>query len=225
MRDEFANGTPAEEITWMVVVSDKITSISFYCHGLTKMISARGGENQLGFAYNIKSVDSSKVNFLQSDIDKLDTNAFANTRTMFYSCNAGTKEYIIKGESFAQEWVNKTGGQATGIVNGRTSYANINSYVSGFGGTRGFQLDIFSKILSMVGFNSSKQIIKEDRENNGKGYSEYGSLYNPVMISPDLVNHFGEGHGISEMLLRNLIQFDYSWINGHWKDFYPEECE
>ena len=84
--------------------------------------------------------------------------------------------------------VNKTGGEATGIVNGRTSYANINSYEGKYGGTFGFGMDVGSKISSLIGIDSEKQIRKEDREANGKGYSEYGSLYNPIMANQSSQN-------------------------------------
>ncbi|MDE6052227.1 MAG: hypothetical protein K2G55_00390, partial [Lachnospiraceae bacterium] len=204
---------------------DKVTAVTFYCHGLNKTISAHGGENQLGFAYNIKNVNSDNVNFLQSDIEKLDADAFSDTRTVSYSCNAGTKEYIIRGKSFAQEWVNKTGGKARGIVNGRTSYANINSYEGKYGGTIGIELDILSKLSSILGHDTAKQVRKDDRVNNEKGYSEYGSLYNPVMASEASKNYLWEVLTPVGGMIETIRKFDYSWISGHWKTFYPERCE
>ena len=61
--------------------------------------------------------------FNTEDIDKLNSSAFNNTFTRFYSCNTGTE---VNKKSFAQEWSNKTGGTSQAVVNNKTNYENIN---------------------------------------------------------------------------------------------------
>jgi RHS repeat-associated protein len=115
--------------------NDQITEMSFFSHGQCPKYT-HSSENQLSFAYGISALteeDSANINFTQSDISDLDSNAFNHAGTVFYSCNVGTKDE--NGKSFAQEWSNKTGGKSYGIVNGRTFYAPIN-----MAGTFGFHI-------------------------------------------------------------------------------------
>lgn len=81
--------------------------------------------------------------------------------TLFYSCNAGTKDK--DGKSFAQEWTNKTGGRSRGLVNGRTYYGAINStgkiiFYTGFAGKIGFTpSDIYNGIKDKFGLETSEE--------------------------------------------------------------------
>jgi hypothetical protein len=105
---------------------DPITSTAFYSHGQSPIYSG-SKENQLSFAYGIADLgnrNASDINFTQSDIASLDSDAFNKATTIFFSCNSGTKD--SHGNSFAQTWSNKTGGASYGIQNGRTLYSLIN---------------------------------------------------------------------------------------------------
>lgn len=62
------------------------------------------------------------MSFTTNKIALLDKNEFSNTSSIFYSCNTGTGG----SGSFAQVWVNKTGGTTKAAV-GRTDYAKISS--------------------------------------------------------------------------------------------------
>ena len=97
---------------------DPITSMSFFSHGVP---------GSLAFSYDSKKRQQSKeykdLYFNTEDIDKLNSSAFNNTFTRFYSCNTGTE---VNKKSFAQEWSNKTGGTSQAVVNNKTSYRNIN---------------------------------------------------------------------------------------------------
>lgn len=53
----------------------------------------------------------------------IDSRAFDNPNSMFYSCNTGTDQ-AGWGTNFAQAWVNKAGGR-TMAARGRTDYNNI----------------------------------------------------------------------------------------------------
>lgn len=57
-------------------------------------------------------------------IKSLDPDAFKNTSSIFYSCNAATE---INGTTFAKEWNNITGGK-TKAAKGFTWYGDINSF-------------------------------------------------------------------------------------------------
>ncbi len=189
---------------------DPITYMSFFSHGRSYKYSRV--ENQLSFAYNIADVaDENSINFTQSDIERLDPEAFNSTVTMFYSCNAGTKD--DNGMSFAQAWTNKTGGKSYGIENGRTLYAAINHAASwGFyGGSMCISpMELWNK-FSNTALWQEKQKRKNDRTQ--KGYSEYGSLNYPCLVSLagdlDVANPF-----------KNFGLFDRGW-----KWFYPESCD
>ena len=97
-------------------LNDPITNVAVLSHGYPGELALAHGHANL----------SSSININIEDINKLDSCAFNNTTTWFGSCNAGTQ--TSNKTSFAQEWVNKTGGYATAVVEGKTSYININNW-------------------------------------------------------------------------------------------------
>ena len=197
--------------------SDKITNASFYCHGRSPKRFKDLKENELSFAYDCgDDSQEAKFAFLQSDVGKLNSEAFDNTTTYFYSCNSGTDDGN-KG-SFAQAWSNKTGGRSLGLKNARSLYAFINSTGNwGFyfgGGIALSPSDCWNYAMSFLGKESDswkeKKKIKADRERSDKGYSELGSLQYPWMVS--LAGEF----------------VDSGWLDAfdrHWAWYEPEECE
>ena len=167
---------------------DKITNMTFFSHGQSPTYYGFVGqgveENQLSFAYHINDLkeEASNINFTQSDIAKLDGDAFEQTLTWFYSCNAGTND--SNGKSFAQEWSNKTGGISYGLKNGRTYYGMINMT-----GNIGFYIPPIGLAFTPGDFWNGawntkiwkdKQARKMDR--SIKGYSELGSLNYPTLV-------------------------------------------
>ncbi len=163
---------------------DKITQMTFFCHGQSQRYSDEVNENRLSFAYGINELkeDRDNIDFLQNDIASLERGAFDETLTVFYSCNAGTKD--TDGKSFAQEWSNKTGGISYGIENGRTLYGTINMI-----GSWGFHIpeiititpgDVWNKLG-----NTALWSEKQDRSSERaiRGYSEKGSLNYPWLVS------------------------------------------
>lgn len=166
---------------------DKITEMSFFCHGQCPRYSGTI-ENQLSFAYHVSNVEGENVNFTQSDIAKLNNNSFDNTTTIFYSCNAGTKDF--NDRSFAQEWTNKTGGTSYGIVNGRTYYGAINKACNvGFYWSKDLlritSVSFYPGDLWNTWFHTDLGKEKQRREDERaeKGYSESGSLNYPWLVS------------------------------------------
>jgi len=102
--------------------NDPISSVDVFSHGL---------KGYLAFGYNSSSsatyAQGQEINFHTNDIDLLESDAFDNTYTRFYSCNTGS----VKGDtSFAQAWSNKTNGKSMAVVNDTTNYVKINA--SGF---------------------------------------------------------------------------------------------
>lgn len=195
-----------------VRADDPITYMSFFAHGQCPKYSG-SDENQLSFAYNIQDldIDASDINFTQSDIERLNSDAFYYTYTEFFSCNAGTID-DNNGMSFAQAWSNKTGGISYGIENGRTLYAAINHAASwGFYGGS-------NCVCPMEAWNwcfnttlwQEKQIRKEDRAQ--RGYSEYGSLNYPCLVSL-----------AGDLDVAN--PFNYGLSDRGWKYFFPESCD
>ena len=166
---------------------DRITNMTFFSHGQSSIYSETD-ENQLAFGYGVEDLNNEDVkntNFTQSDIASLDSGAFCNTRTVFYSCNAGTKDE--EGNSFAQTWSNKTGGVSYGIENGRTYYGVINwgcsyfgFYIPGVGG--GSLEELWNKAFNTKLWRE-KQKRKTDRTESGRGYSKYGCLNYPCLVS------------------------------------------
>lgn len=162
---------------------DKITEMAIFSHGQCPRYSG-SEENQLSFALyveNLKGILPENIDFTQSDIASLNSNAFDKTITTFYSCNAGTNDF--NGNSFAQTWSNKTGGLSYGIKNGRTYYGTIN-----MAGSWGFHAGDFTFLPGEVwnkAFDTelwqAKTKRKEDRAL--KGYSDLGSLNYPWLVS------------------------------------------
>lgn len=89
-------------------MNDKITSSTVFSHGLTGMIP---------LAYNYSSSYNKKLDLTIADIQNIDSNAFFNPISWFYSCNTGTGG----SQSFAQAWVNQVGG-TTWAYKGKTTY-------------------------------------------------------------------------------------------------------
>ena len=198
---------------------DQITYMSFFSHGQCPIYSG-STENQLSFAYGIKNLDEegiteTDINFTQSDIEKLNSESFNNTLTLFFSCNAGTKDR--NGMSFAQEWTNKTGGKSYGIENGRTLYSMINvAAVWGYHYKQfwiGKSKDWAPMQYEMIAWNTKiwqkKQKLKKDRAQ--RGYSEYGCINYPCLVSffgdLDVITPFG----------------DFGLFDRGWKWFYPQK--
>ena len=92
---------------------DKITGITVFSHGY----GTDGGSIELGH----DSGSNADFSFKASDINRLDSNAFDNPRSAFYSCYSAAGDY-----SFAQRWVDKTGGKSWGF-DGKSNYATINN--------------------------------------------------------------------------------------------------
>ena len=168
-----------------------IVNISIYAHAQTPNYSG-SLQNQLSFAYNQDDLGGRSpedINFTQEDISLLDRNAFNNASTIFYSCNAGTKDG--SGTSFAQSWSNLTGGTSVGIQNGRSDYSFINTT-----GNVGYKMgDNFTPAdyilggLDYIGIESElwneKQVKSSERllEDGSIGYAESGSLNYPTMTA------------------------------------------
>lgn len=191
---------------------DKITDMAFFGHGQTPRYGFNKlEENQLSFSYGTTKVVDENIDFRQSDIALLESEAFDHTYTKFYTCNAGTKD--SSGKSFAQMWSNKTGGVSYGIENGRTEYSVIN-----MAGTWGFRIPnvkVFSGYTILPGeiwrkfFPDDLWQAKQERKasRNEYGYSQLGSLNYPWMTS--LAGDFG-------------TVLDGGVFTRGWKRFEPE---
>lgn len=111
---------------------NKISYMSVFGHGQTPLYTG-GAENQLSFGYEMNKYSKtgenleSILNFKQSDIDRLLSEAFdnGNMETYFYTCNAGTADK--NGLRFAQLWADKTIGISHAFQNARSNYIFINS--------------------------------------------------------------------------------------------------
>ena len=154
--------------------STPITYMAVFSHGLRDIDDE---ESHLGFAYNAnkqkeQTYEVKQINMYRQDIQELDPNAFESPHTDFYSCNAATKAQD-GSPSFAQMWVDKTGGSARAVANGKTNYEDINSY--------GFWGDLGSTIGRIFGYSDEKQEAKASRAEYG--YSQTGSLNYPTVSS------------------------------------------
>lgn len=67
--------------------------------------------------YNYSNSYNMNLNLTMDDIKNINSNAFDNPISWFYSCNTGTKG----SKSFAQAWVSKVGGTAWAFQ-GKTTY-------------------------------------------------------------------------------------------------------
>ncbi len=91
---------------------DKITKFALFSHGVP-------GSVELGYAQpnrNDLKLDNNWIGGIFSE-------AFNNPNSAFYSCNTGT----YGDSSFAQKWVNITGGCTWAVSNNTTWYGNINT--------------------------------------------------------------------------------------------------
>jgi hypothetical protein len=97
---------------------DKITKIIIFAHGRPDQIMFGKSGSQL-----------SSLDFTEEDILSLDSQAFdENVETIFYSCRATNG----MSDSFAQKWVNKTGGRAIAPSSpGKWDDAGRTNYVEG----------------------------------------------------------------------------------------------
>jgi WXG100 family type VII secretion target len=111
-----------EDVNGMVIQDrncNKISDISVFSHGTVN----NGGTLALGFEQN-SLLD---INTQQLKDAEISGNAFSKDfYTWFASCNIGT---IRNNTSFAQEWVNKTGGTEEAVAWGRTEYSDINPII------------------------------------------------------------------------------------------------
>ncbi|MBD3920026.1 RHS repeat protein [Paenibacillus sp. PR3] len=89
-------------------MNDKITSFTVFSHGLTGMIP---------LGYNYSSSYNQNLNLTIANIQYINSNAFSDPTSWFYSCNTGTGG----SQSFAQAWVNQVGG-TTWAYEGKTTY-------------------------------------------------------------------------------------------------------
>lgn len=110
----------------------KISYMSVFGHGQTPLYTG-GIENQLSFGYEMNEHSEygedleAMLNFKQSDINRLLSEAFdnGNMETYFFTCNAGTADK--NGCRFAQLWADKTVGISHAFQNARSNYIFINS--------------------------------------------------------------------------------------------------
>lgn len=103
---------------------DKITKFEVYSHG---------SPGKVMFAHD-SGVDNETVKnfeFNEASINKVDSNAFSNCKSQFYSCRAGndTEESSYR---LAQHWANVTGGTVVAPVGysyetGKTTYRRIHT--------------------------------------------------------------------------------------------------
>lgn len=115
---------------------EKITNVAVFSHGLP-------GQLALGYQTN------PYLNIKNDDIVSFNQGSFIEgVYTVFFSCNTGTN--TPQGTSFAQEWVNQTGGTAEAVSDGRTDYSDINGR-NRFG--RGFEWYEQDKINRKNGIN------------------------------------------------------------------------
>ncbi|MDO4788550.1 MAG: RHS repeat-associated core domain-containing protein [Johnsonella sp.] len=96
---------------------DPVTDFRVFSHGYE-------GSIEFAHASGIGEEKSEKLSLTIDKIKggKLHPDAFKDTFSVFYSCNAGTMK---EGTSFAQEWVSITGGKTKAAI-GRTDYKRIN---------------------------------------------------------------------------------------------------
>uniref|UniRef100_UPI000248D7BB hypothetical protein n=1 Tax=Paenibacillus elgii TaxID=189691 RepID=UPI000248D7BB len=110
----------------------KISMLRVFSHGVK-------GELSLGLGTD----ESLSIGI--SDISYFNSSSFSPTfNTTFYSCNTGTE--ISEGRSFAQSWVNQTGGSALAATDGKTTYEFINK-------DRGTLWDLKDSMNIRIGIN------------------------------------------------------------------------
>jgi hypothetical protein len=153
----------------------------------------------------------------------LDSAAFKNATTTFYSCNAGTED--SNGKSFAQLWSNKTGGLTYGIKNGRSYYGAINSsstwgfYTGLLGSIQFIPIDYWNWLLDKVGLASDswkeKKVKKAEREKTDSAHKKYNYAESGSMNYPCVVSLDGD--------LDTLI--DGAAFSRGWKVYSPEGCD
>ena len=96
---------------------DLITKFTVFAHGYV-------GSIEFGHGFVLDKETRQKLSFTTDKLGLLDSNAFNNTYSIFYSCNTGTP---IDGKaSFAQIWSNVTGGRTKAAI-GKTDYTRINA--------------------------------------------------------------------------------------------------
>ena len=98
-------------------INDKITSFELYSHGL----EFNGGTIELGYRQD----NANSLSLNSNNIKRMNWRAFEGCTSKFYSCNTGKAGY----NSFAQNWVNITGGKAIASKN-KTTYVPVGYYLN-----------------------------------------------------------------------------------------------
>ena len=123
----------------LLLFSDK-KHLKKYINSLKKdpitdfVVFSHGYKRQLAFGHKQGSKIQKKSDLTINDIKDLKSEVFNSPLSTFYSCNYVNSNVsgIVSKKKFAQEWANKTGGNANAVVGekgiyGRTWYGNINS--------------------------------------------------------------------------------------------------
>jgi len=145
----------------------------FFAHGL-----AYGDDYTLALGYGGES--DNPLNIYASDLSQIKSSSFAeNSSTYFGVCRTGNS--FGNNSSFAQQWVNLTGGTALAPVrsssppakdNGRTYYGNI------FPDERSTLHKGFSR-LPLIGNRTNKA--RREIARASVGYSEFGCSNYPTI--------------------------------------------
>lgn len=112
---------------------DTIDAMSFFAHGTAfdmPRVSNPGydGKYALALGYGGHGEHNNALNIFTSELNNINSSSFSKKAyTYFGACRTGNN---FNGVSFAQEWVNITGGSAKaatgkGVINGRTDYTKI----------------------------------------------------------------------------------------------------
>ena len=105
--------------------------------------------NSIEFGYHQKNQANLSIN--STVVSRINSSAFDNPNSCFFSCNTATPNSY--GASFAQTWVNKTGGTTWAIYE-KSDYGNLNN------------------------INNWRSIVKPERQYTG--YRQNGSDYYPI---------------------------------------------
>ena len=155
--------------------SDPITQMAFFAHGtafdVPGTISNSGHKNDYAIAmgYSAKKGvgHNNALNIFGSDLSSINSSAFATgSFTYFGACRTGAE---FNGVTFAQSWVDLTGGTALAAVS-RTQYYNI------YPDERGFWARQWGK--TPFGAKAAREVARAKY-----GFSTKGSLYYPDVVS------------------------------------------
>ncbi|WP_312433413.1 RHS repeat-associated core domain-containing protein [Lacrimispora sp.] len=155
--------------------SDPITQMAFFAHGtafdVPGTISNSGHKNDYAIAmgYSAKKGvgHNNALNIFGSDLNSINSSAFATgSFSYFGACRTGAE---FNGVTFAQSWVDLTGGTALAAVS-RTQYYNI------YPDERGFWARQWGK--TPFGAKATREVARAKY-----GFSAKGSLYYPDVVS------------------------------------------